>query len=108
MSLRTMPLLFVNMGGEMCYILDQRLQAQSVKSDKSGKVLTDIVGTMFSKKFLDELFKTQVGVGDLWYLVFSFLPEHHWYFRKFQQALLDFDLPLRLSPITTTYLLVFN
>uniref|UniRef100_A0A914VVS4 Protein OSCP1 n=1 Tax=Plectus sambesii TaxID=2011161 RepID=A0A914VVS4_9BILA len=59
MSLRTMPILFLNMGGEMAYILEQRLQAQSVRNDKSVKVMGDILSTMFNKKFLDELFKPQ-------------------------------------------------
>lgn len=49
MSLRTMPILFLNMGGEMAYILEQRLQAQSVRTDKSAKVMGDILSTMFNK-----------------------------------------------------------
>lgn len=49
MSLRTMPILFLNMGGEMAYILEQRLQAQSVRTDKSTKVMGDILSTMFNK-----------------------------------------------------------
>lgn len=59
MSTKTLPLIFLNMGGEMVYILEQRLGAQSVKSAKAARVLGDIVSTMFSKKFLDELFKPQ-------------------------------------------------
>ncbi|KAG1687162.1 Protein OSCP1 [Nymphon striatum] len=59
MSVHSLPLLFINLGGEMVYILDQRLRAQTVPSDKSGKVLTDIIGTMFNKKFIEELFKPQ-------------------------------------------------
>ena len=30
-----MPLLVINLGGEMLYVLEQRLGAQKVKSDKS-------------------------------------------------------------------------
>ncbi|XP_078279498.1 protein OSCP1 [Rhinoraja longicauda] len=59
MSLRTLPLLFINLGGEMLYILDQRLRAQSIPSDKAKKVMNDIVSTMFNKKFMEELFKPQ-------------------------------------------------
>ncbi|XP_059165805.1 protein OSCP1-like [Physella acuta] len=59
MSVKTLPLLFINLGGEMIYILDQRLHAQLIPSEKSKKVLCDIVQTMFNKKFLDELFKPQ-------------------------------------------------
>ncbi|XP_059510236.1 protein OSCP1 isoform X2 [Stegostoma tigrinum] len=59
MSLRTLPLLFINLGGEMLYILDQRLRAQSIPSDKAKKVMNDIISTMFNKKFMEELFKSQ-------------------------------------------------
>ncbi|KAI3358790.1 hypothetical protein L3Q82_015187 [Scortum barcoo] len=59
MSVRTLPLVFINLGGEMLYILDQRLRAQNTSEDNSEKVLNDIVGTMFSKAFMDELLKPQ-------------------------------------------------
>ncbi|XP_051892325.1 protein OSCP1 isoform X1 [Pristis pectinata] len=59
MSLRTLPLLFINLGGEMLYILDQRLRAQNIPNDKAKKVMNDIVSTMFNKKFMEELFKPQ-------------------------------------------------
>ncbi|XP_069079965.1 protein OSCP1 isoform X1 [Pleurodeles waltl] len=59
MSLRTLPLLFINLGGEMLYILDQRLRAQSIPGDKARKVMNDIITTMFNKKFMEELFKPQ-------------------------------------------------
>ncbi|XP_043854667.1 protein OSCP1 isoform X2 [Dromiciops gliroides] len=59
MSMRTLPLLFLNLGGEMLYILDQRLRAQAVPAEKAHKVLSDIISTMFNKKFLEELFKPQ-------------------------------------------------
>lgn len=41
------------------YILDQRLRAQGVEQEKAKKVIHDIVGTMFNKRFMDELFKPQ-------------------------------------------------
>uniref|UniRef100_A0A3Q3FV53 Organic solute carrier partner 1a n=1 Tax=Kryptolebias marmoratus TaxID=37003 RepID=A0A3Q3FV53_KRYMA len=47
MSVRTLPLVFINLGGEMLYVLDRRLR------------MNDIVGTMFSKTFMDELLKPQ-------------------------------------------------
>ncbi|KAM9385397.1 protein OSCP1a [Pholidichthys leucotaenia] len=69
MSVRTLPLVFINLGAEMLYILDQRLQAQNTSEDKSEKgvwsendrrrVMNDIVGTMFSRSFMDELLKPQ-------------------------------------------------
>ena len=37
MSLKTLPVLFLNLGGEMMYILDQRLNAQKISSEKAKK-----------------------------------------------------------------------
>lgn len=34
---RTLPMLLLNLGGEMVYILEQRLQAQRVPEDKATK-----------------------------------------------------------------------
>ncbi|XP_070805443.1 protein OSCP1 isoform X2 [Pituophis catenifer annectens] len=59
MSLRTLPLLVLNLGGEMLYIVDQRLRAQSIPGDKARQVMNDIIGGIFSKNFMDELFKPQ-------------------------------------------------
>lgn len=88
MSLRTLPILFFNLGGEMIYILDQRLKAQKVALSKSQKgmvvhrnkemivsyhtyhditlpnalpnaVVQDIVGQMFDLKCAKELFRPQ-------------------------------------------------
>ncbi len=56
-SLWAMPMLIVNMGGEMIYILCQRLEAQKIPLDKSRKVINDVVQTMFNEKFVAELFK---------------------------------------------------
>ena len=54
-----MPLLLVNMGGEMIYILDQRLVAQSIDRDKAVRVLVDVVKSMFHESFLHALFRPQ-------------------------------------------------
>jgi len=54
-----MPILIVNMGGEMLYILEQRLQAQAIVEEKSLRVLQDVISTMLSEKFINELFKPQ-------------------------------------------------
>uniref|UniRef100_A0A3Q2NN44 Organic solute carrier partner 1a n=1 Tax=Fundulus heteroclitus TaxID=8078 RepID=A0A3Q2NN44_FUNHE len=65
MSVRTLPLVFINLGGEMLYILDQRLRAHNTSDSRvwsegdRKRVLNDIVGTMFSKSFMDELLKPQ-------------------------------------------------
>ncbi|GMH82553.1 hypothetical protein TrVE_jg5072 [Triparma verrucosa] len=57
--LLAMPLLCLNMGVEMLYILSQRLSAQNVKQAKSQKVLQDVIRTMFSGTFITELFRPQ-------------------------------------------------
>ncbi|XP_041463067.1 protein OSCP1-like [Lytechinus variegatus] len=59
MSQRALPVLFINLGGEMLYILDQRLRAQNIPADKARKVMHDIVKTMFNQRFVVELFKPQ-------------------------------------------------
>lgn len=53
------PLIIINMGGEMLYILDQRLKAQEVSPDKSNKVLNDVAKSLFSDDFLPKLFESQ-------------------------------------------------
>jgi hypothetical protein len=53
------PFNILNLGGEMIYILDQRLRAQDVEGTRSQKVLQDIVKTMFSNKFMTEVFRPQ-------------------------------------------------
>lgn len=58
-SLVAMPFIVLNMGGEMIYILNQRLQAQNIPADKGKKVLADVIRTMYTAVFLDELFKPQ-------------------------------------------------
>eukprot|EP00959_Pyramimonas_sp_CCMP1952_P394931 8274696-Pyramimonas_sp.AAC.3 len=57
MALMAMPVVVINLGGEMLYILDQRLRAQNIPPEKSVKVLHDVVRTMFSTKFITEVMK---------------------------------------------------
>eukprot|EP00164_Ancoracysta_twista_P007005 GFYU01009864.1.p1 GENE.GFYU01009864.1~~GFYU01009864.1.p1 ORF type:complete len:370 (-),score=109.80 GFYU01009864.1:98-1207(-) len=59
MSLIAMPLLILNLGSEMVYILEQRLQAQNVPPHKGKQVLQDVIRTMCNNKFTTELFKPQ-------------------------------------------------
>jgi len=59
MSQLGMPLMVMNLGGEMMYILEQRLVAQKIQPDKARKVIGDIVRTMYNPKFIQELFKPQ-------------------------------------------------
>ena len=54
-----LPFVIINLGGEMIYILDQRLRAQEIGNERSQKVLQDVVKTMLSKKFVEELFRFQ-------------------------------------------------
>mmetsp|Transcript_87815 Transcript_87815/g.235005 ORF Transcript_87815/g.235005 Transcript_87815/m.235005 type:complete len:366 (-) Transcript_87815:134-1231(-) len=58
-SLMAMPILVINMGVEMVYILEQRLSAQKIPGEKGQKVLQDVVKTMYYPRFIDELFKPQ-------------------------------------------------
>ncbi|CAM9508679.1 unnamed protein product, partial [Choristocarpus tenellus] len=58
-SLLVMPMIIINMGGEMVNILQQRLDAQHVPCDKAMVVIQDVISTMFSSKFVEELFKPQ-------------------------------------------------
>jgi hypothetical protein len=58
-ALFTMPVIVLNMGAEMVYILQQRLRAQEIPSDKSKKVLVDVLRAMFARDFLEELFRPQ-------------------------------------------------
>lgn len=59
MSLLSMPFLVTNLGGEMVFILEQRLHAQNIPKEKSNKVLQDVSKAMFSQKFVTELIKPQ-------------------------------------------------
>lgn len=35
--LKAFPILYLNLGGEMMYIIEQRLQAQEITTDKTAK-----------------------------------------------------------------------
>eukprot|EP00731_Ephydatia_muelleri_P032170 Em0023g677a len=59
MSMRSLPVLFFSLGGEMLYILDQRLKAQKIPPDRALKVILDIVGRMLEDKCLKEIFRAQ-------------------------------------------------
>lgn len=59
MSDKALALIFLNLGGEMLYVLDQRLYAQQIQTEKGGKIMQDIVCSMFGEKFLDEIFRPQ-------------------------------------------------
>lgn len=52
-----MPIVIVNLGGEMMYVLRQRLEAQQIPQDKARQVLDEVIGAMFNEAFIKELFK---------------------------------------------------
>ena len=54
-----LPFLIINLGGEMLYILNQRLEAQKVPSEKALKVRCDVVKHLFAENFVDELLREQ-------------------------------------------------
>lgn len=45
-----LPMVVLNMGGEMVNILHQRLNAQKVQEDKRSAVLRDVICTMHAPK----------------------------------------------------------
>jgi hypothetical protein len=47
-NLLAMPLVLVNLGAEMLFVLDQRLQAQAVAPDKASRVITETVCSMLN------------------------------------------------------------
>ncbi|XP_054712365.1 protein OSCP1-like [Uloborus diversus] len=59
MTEKVLPIVFINLSGEMIYVIQQRLEAQNISSDKSVKVIQDIIGTMLNDQFIEELFKPQ-------------------------------------------------
>ena len=72
MALIGMPVVVLCMGGEMLYILEQRLHAQGITAEKASKgtfpprllvlisvVVGDVMRTMTGEKFTNELFRPQ-------------------------------------------------
>mmetsp|Transcript_13713 Transcript_13713/g.25858 ORF Transcript_13713/g.25858 Transcript_13713/m.25858 type:complete len:366 (-) Transcript_13713:61-1158(-) len=57
--LKALPLLIINLSGEMLYILDQRLRAQNVAVDKANRVREDLAIKLVEKSFLENLFMPQ-------------------------------------------------
>ncbi|XP_078486000.1 protein OSCP1-like [Ciona intestinalis] len=59
MASKALPILFYNLGGEMLYVLDQRLKAQNIAEDRSIQVIEEIVSTMFNPQLFKEMMKPQ-------------------------------------------------
>lgn len=51
------PFIHCNMGGEMVYILEQRLYSQKIRKDKIERVLDDIIRQMYNPKVFKELLR---------------------------------------------------
>ena len=58
-AVQALPLLIINLGGEMLYIIEQRLNAQNIGIEKSSKVLNDLIKSILDDKLIDELFRPQ-------------------------------------------------
>ncbi|CAD6243295.1 GSCOCG00013026001-RA-CDS [Cotesia congregata] len=56
MSLHCNPLIYLNMGGEMLYVLQQRLKAQKINSRKTSTVLDDITAALVDPKIISAIF----------------------------------------------------
>ncbi|XP_014218130.1 protein OSCP1 [Copidosoma floridanum] len=50
------PILYLNMGGEMLYVLQQRLQAQKISPEKTTQVINDVTGALLNPKQLEVVF----------------------------------------------------
>ncbi|XP_029032818.2 protein OSCP1 [Osmia bicornis bicornis] len=57
MSLCATPILYLNMGGEMLYVLRQRLKAQGINVDKTIQVLDDVTAALLNPKILSCIFE---------------------------------------------------
>jgi hypothetical protein len=53
-SKAAMPWIVLNLGGEMIYVLEQRLKAQAVPPGKAARVLQDVAATLLDRSFLEE------------------------------------------------------
>ncbi|XP_034946726.1 protein OSCP1 [Chelonus insularis] len=53
MSLYANPLLFLNMGGEMLYVIHQRLKAQKIEIRKARQVIEDITAAFVNPKIIE-------------------------------------------------------
>lgn len=57
MSFYATPFLYLNMGGEMLYVLRQRLKAQKISVDKTIQVLDDVTAALLNPKILSSVFE---------------------------------------------------
>lgn len=57
--LNALPYIILNLGAEMMFIVDQRLKAQQIPEDRSRRVMADVIRTLFSESFIDEMMRPQ-------------------------------------------------
>ncbi|XP_024877547.1 protein OSCP1 [Temnothorax curvispinosus] len=63
MTLHSTPILYLNMGGEMLYVLRQRLKAQKIDVDKTIQVLDDVTTALLNPKILSPIFEESPMIG---------------------------------------------
>ena len=54
------PLIILNMGAQMIFILNQRLIAQKIADDKASRVLTDTMKVLFGLEMYNNIFKPKI------------------------------------------------
>ncbi|XP_058791717.1 protein OSCP1 [Phymastichus coffea] len=61
------PILYINMGGEMLYVLQQRLQTQKISPDKTIQVLNEVIFALLNPKQLELIWVKGplMGLGQL-------------------------------------------
>eukprot|EP00127_Corallochytrium_limacisporum_P003683 Clim_evm15s152 gene=Clim_evmTU15s152 len=59
MSDQALPLLIINLGAEMTYVLHERLKAQGVSVQVQNQVISAIVYNMVRRRFLEEMMRPQ-------------------------------------------------
>ncbi|XP_012289219.1 protein OSCP1 [Orussus abietinus] len=52
------PLLYLNLGGEMLYVLQQRLKAQHIERYKTVRVLDDVIAALLNPKVITSVLET--------------------------------------------------
>ena len=63
MSVYATPILYLNLGGEMLYVLCQRLKAQKISADKTMQVLDDVTVALLNPTILPSIFDERPLTG---------------------------------------------
>ncbi|XP_012218508.1 protein OSCP1 [Linepithema humile] len=63
MSLHSTPILYLNMGGEMLYVLRQRLKAQKIDINKTIQVLDEVTAALLNPKTISPMFEKSPMLG---------------------------------------------